>query len=335
MQQSEIRLRDLLEAERESPVIQAVTPDASTRDYFRISWRGRSSIACVYPSEFASAEHSFLDTTSLFLAAGLPVAEIYHVDEERGIIIQEDFGSIDLRTYLQNKSEAESTKHIKRAITLIPQIQRATALAFERNSVASRLSFDVEKLSSELVFFKEHYFHSLTKSPIPSHLEPDFDKELSDIVSDLAGRADELAHRDFHAANIMVAADDSLKIIDHQDARLGSQAYDLVSLLLDRVVQAPEPTRLAELIGFYLEKRAEAGLAMPTPAEFQEVFQIQTIQRCLKAVGTFSFQSAFRGKTQYLQFISPMLKIVIDTTSQLNRYPIVRTVIERSLQTST
>jgi aminoglycoside/choline kinase family phosphotransferase len=40
---------------------------------------------------------------------------------------------------------------------------------------------------------------------------------------------------DFHAANLMIDERGDLRIIDHQDASMGSPAYDLVSLLLDRV----------------------------------------------------------------------------------------------------
>jgi len=57
--------------------IEQLTPDASTREYFRVSWNGDTAIACVYPEPFVAADQSYLDVTNVFLAAGLPVAAIY------------------------------------------------------------------------------------------------------------------------------------------------------------------------------------------------------------------------------------------------------------------
>jgi hypothetical protein len=70
-------LERFLSARGEAPKIEPLTPDASTREYFRVSWRNQTAIACVYPEPFAPEEQTYLDVTKLFLAAGLPVAEVY------------------------------------------------------------------------------------------------------------------------------------------------------------------------------------------------------------------------------------------------------------------
>ena len=44
----------------------------------------------------------------------------------------------------------------------------------------------------------------------------------------------------------MVDGKGRMRIIDHQDARIGSPAYDLVSLLLDRITDTPPREWLAE-----------------------------------------------------------------------------------------
>ena len=44
-----------------------------------------------------------------------------------------------------------------------------------------------------------------------------------------------LCHRDYHSRNLMLH-DGSLYIIDFQDARMGPDTYDLVSLLRDSYV---------------------------------------------------------------------------------------------------
>jgi aminoglycoside/choline kinase family phosphotransferase len=53
-----------------------------------------------------------------------------------------------------------------------------------------------------------------------------------------------LCHRDYHTANLMVDKQNAIRIVDHQDARMGPASYDLVSLLMDR---QPAPPSLAEV----------------------------------------------------------------------------------------
>ena len=63
--------------------------------------------------------------------------------------------------------------------------------------------------------------------------------EFAELCEELETKATVLCHRDFHAANLMLDPEGRLRIIDHQDARIGSVAYDLVSFLLDRVTEPP------------------------------------------------------------------------------------------------
>ena len=140
----------------------ALTPDASTREYFRIPWaRKGSAIAAVYPEPFDPDIHPFLDLTRLFAEAKLPVPEILDVDPLNGIIVQEDFGDNQLRRFFETAADDEREAHTEQAIQLIADIQAATRLAFDRNSIASRLSFDEAKLSCDLDYFFEHYFRSM------------------------------------------------------------------------------------------------------------------------------------------------------------------------------
>jgi aminoglycoside/choline kinase family phosphotransferase len=123
-----------------------------------------------------------------------------------------------------------------------------------------------------------------------------------------------------------------LKIIDHQDARIGSTTYDLVSLLLDRVTTLPTPEWLAEKRGFFLDEREKLGLDRLDENEFAVEFRLQTVQRCLKAIGTFSFQSNFRGKTHFIQYIKPMFQIVLRACENLERFPNLQKIIKKQTE---
>src|SRR5215203_2555851 len=167
------RLHAYLESRGKQPNFQQLTPDASTREYFRVEWGNKeTAIVCIYPEPFIAAEQSYLDVTNLFLRSGLPVAPILDWDEALGAIAIADFGDRILRDELLASDHERREELIDAAIDLIPKIQAATKTAVELNSIASRLKFDVEKLNWELNFFKEHYFTTLMKAPL-SKVEDD------------------------------------------------------------------------------------------------------------------------------------------------------------------
>lgn len=321
------RLEQFLLSRNEPVTAEQLTPDASTREYFRIDWRGGTAIACVYPESFTEADQSYLDVTKLFLSCGLPVAKVLDFDERLGVIVVEDFGNRILREEMESAPAETRENLIDEAITLIPRIQAATKTAFETGSIASRLKFDMEKLTWELEFFKTHYFSTYLKKPLDSGLSLALTKEFSDISSELETKATVLCHRDFHAANLMLAERGALRIIDHQDARIGSPTYDLVSLLLDRVTEPPTPEWLSQKRRFFLDERVRLGLPEIDEEMFADEFRLQTIQRCLKAVGTFSFQSVNRGKTYFVPFIKPMFEIVLRAVENLKQFPVLQNVL--------
>ncbi len=333
---SDFRKRlEIFLSERDQPLItQQLTPDASVREYFRVNWNRKKAIACVYPEAFTAAEQSYLDVTKLFLAADLPVAEIYDFSEKLGVIVQEDFGDTILRDVLLTSGEKARENYLNETVLLIARIQAATPLAFELHSIASRLAFDFEKLSWELDFFTTHYFETFLKNPLNDADAKHFKSELDTVAEELAGMAKFLTHRDFHAANLMIDQANNLRIIDHQDARIGSVAYDLVSLLLDRVTILPTPEWLADKRRFFLAEREKLGLDKIDEEVFADEFRLQTIQRCLKAIGTFSFQSVNRGKTYFIPFIKPMFEIVLRAAENLQRFPNLQRIAERQISDS-
>ena len=307
--------------------IQQLTPDASTREYFRVFRDDATMIACVYPEAFSAKEQSYLDVTALFIRSGLPVAKIFDFDESLGIILIEDMGDTILRDVLGSTSEEKREDLLDKAIGLITRIQAATETAYDTNSIASRLRFDEEKLLWELEFFQEHYFTTYLKKPLSDEENAALRSEFIELSRELETKAKVLCHRDFHAANLMVDADGELRIIDHQDARIGSASYDLVSLLLDRVTEPQTTEWLAGKRRLFLKERTNLGLEPITEDEFTHEFRLQTIQRCLKAVGTFSFQSAIRGKSYFEPFIIPTFKIVIRAIESLDRFPILSRIL--------
>jgi len=247
------------------------------------------------------------------------------------VILQEDLGDVILRDVIVSADESRREELILEAISLIAKIQAAIEEAYELDSIASRLQFNTEKLFWELEFFKTHYFTTYKGEPLSTSDEQMLTPEFYELSKDLEMKARVLCHRDFHAANLMVDRDGRLRIIDHQDARIGSCGYDLVSLLLDRVTELPTAEWLAEKRRYFLAERQRCGLDKLDEAAFAEEFRLQTVQRCLKAVGTFSYQSVNRGKTYFVPFINPMFRIVLRALENLDRFPVIQRVLRSEL----
>jgi aminoglycoside/choline kinase family phosphotransferase len=305
---------------------------ASTRSYFINPWKKGTAVAAVYPEPFDPDVHPYLDVSRLFLHNSIPVPEIYGVDGEHGIIVQEDLGDRPLFRVYEEAPSDECDEYKERAINLIAQIQKATASAYEQKSIASRLAFDEPKLSWEFDFFLEHYFASLRHESLRHAEAAELKAELNDISAELAARPRVLCHRDFHAANLMVDASDRLRVVDHQDARMGPVTYDLVSFLLDRRAEPPSLAELRAYRLFLLEERRLLGMDALDPDEFAREFRLMTIQRGLKAIGTFSYQTAVCGRGEtYEQFIQPTFCIVLQAADWLDRFPVLRRTIRERL----
>src|SRR5204863_8597652 len=110
-------------------------------------------------------------------------------------------------------------------------------------------------------------------------------EEFADIVRELASEPPVLCHRDYHSRNLMLH-ESQLYIIDFQDARMGPDTYDLVSLLRDSYVDLPEQT-VDELMAYFLALKG----VRETEDTFRQRFHLMALQRNLKALGTFGYQT--------------------------------------------
>lgn len=309
-----------------------LTPDASTRKYFRIGWKKGTAVAAVYAEPFDPHFHPYLDVNRLFLECDLPVPEVLAVDGPLGVIVQEDLGERQLFQVYEDETEDRCDEYKEQAISLIAKIQKGTERAYSSNSIASRLAFDEAKLSWELNFFVENFFGNLRREKLRHAEKAELESELNDISAELAAVPRVLCHRDYHAANLMVDSKDQLRIIDHQDARMGPASYDLVSFLLDRQPCTPSLAELRSYRLFFLDQRRLNGLPAIDPDDFASEFRLMTIQRGLKATGTFSYQTAVSGRgLVYEQFIQPTLEIVLQAADWLEKFPTLRRMLRERI----
>ena len=121
------------------------------------------------------------------------------------------------------------------------------------------IAFDVEKLTWELRVLRQALPRGLPRrGAVASRSARRSREECRAIVEELAAEPRVLCHRDYHSRNLMLH-DGRLYIIDFQDARMGPDTYDLVSLLRDSYVDLAERAgRRADRVSSWRCKRRRA-----------------------------------------------------------------------------
>jgi N-acetylmuramate 1-kinase len=294
-----------------------LTGDASDRRYFRILVRDETAqVLAVHPGPIDFEALPFVNVARLLSQMPVPVPRILGHSNELGIIALEDLGDVTLQAHLGAASPAQHAALYRQAVSFVDTLQRRGAELTSPAYLPYGIAFDVEKLTWELQFFTKHFLEAYRGAHITAAARDALAAEYAVIAEELAGEPRVLCHRDYHSRNLMLHGG-SLYIIDFQDARMGPDTYDLVSLLRDSYVDFAE-AQVDALIAFFLALRDGRLPTRSDPAEFRRRFDVMALQRNLKALGTFGFQTTSRQNTVYIQYIPRTLTFA---RANLVRYP--------------
>jgi aminoglycoside/choline kinase family phosphotransferase len=291
-----------------------LTGDASDRRYFRIIRPdGHSLVLALHTGPIELASLAFANVAELLRQIPLPVPAILGHSDPLGILALEDLGDVTLQAHLGAATPAEHAALYRQAVAFIELLQRRGAEVDPDGHVPFGIGFDVEKLTWELEFFVKHFIEGYRGAALSAAQRAALAEEWSSIVTELASEPRVLCHRDYHSRNLMLHAD-SLCIIDFQDARMGPDTYDLASLLRDSYVDLIDRD-VDDLIAYFL---ALKGLTHGSDLEFRRRFDLMAVQRNLKALGTFGYQTMTRRNTVYIQYMPRTLHYA---RANLEKYP--------------
>jgi len=239
----------------------------------------------------------------------IPVPDILRFDAERGLLFLMDCGD----THLADKIKAEPKNIVywyQKAIEIIVAFHTRATENLTSDCPAKNLFFDEEKLMWEMDFMLEHYVQGILKNALSFDEKNKTREALGTICKALSDQNRVFTHRDYHSRNIMIH-NGKLRVIDFQDARMGPCQYDLVSLLKDSYIVIEESVR-KELLEYYIECMQRYGREIKRDP-FYKIFDWMSVQRNLKAIGTFAYQSKILGNDRYLQYIEPTLEYIKKT----------------------
>jgi len=271
--------------------------DASLRKYYRV-FQSNTSYVLMLTEPFDPASFDFLLVQRHLEKCGVPVPGVVSVDGGKGAILLEDLSD---RTMLHRLGElkGDELELFREALTLLNVFHSKTKVA---NAAVPgfKLAFDEEKLMWEVDFALEHLFGSYLKRKIPEKEFKAMRDSFVDICRRLAAEPRVFTHRDYHSRNIMLPPRGGMVCIDFQDARMGLRAYDLASILRDSYYQLSEEA-VYELVDFYLELAGKDEKI--DQAHFVKMFDLMSIQRNFKAIGSFTSFYGKRSDASYIRFV--------------------------------
>ncbi|TDJ04638.1 MAG: hypothetical protein E2O68_07845 [Deltaproteobacteria bacterium] len=283
--------------------IEKIKGDASARKYFRVKTGDSSYVVCLCDKE---AFRTFTLMQKILSNQGVPVPQIIDKDPELGYLLQEDLGGQTLWDFLagaDEKQELETYKNILDYLGLFQKVEVALS--------PSKASFNQEGLFLEIessrVFLVEKYLkYNLQEGELEL-----FKESFGELCKEASMGPFVLNHRDFHSRNIMLSG--GPVFIDFQDARGGIAQYDLASLLDDCYFEITS-ANVEKLKKYYFENYMECS----DYPRFLRDYDLISIQRLFKAVGTFAKIYVERGDDSYLKYIDRSFEKLID---RLGKYP--------------
>ena len=286
------------------PRVVPLTPDASDRRYFRILFPDAPSmVLSLYAAAFDVTKLPFVNVATLLARMPVPIPAVIGHADDLGVLALQDLGDVTLQAHLGAATPAQHAALYRQAVALIATLQRRGQELASPDYLPYGISFDVEKLTWELEFFTKHFLEAYRGVTLADDQRAALREEFAVIVQELAAEPGVLCHRDYHSRNLMLN-DGQLYLIDFQDARMGPDTYDLVSLLRDSYVDLSDPT-VDELIAYFLALKGT-----PDDATFRPRFNLMALQRNLKALGTFGYQTTARRNPVYIQYIPRTLRYV-------------------------
>lgn len=298
--------------------VSSISANGSNRQYYRLEGETHRCIAAVNGD--VRENEAFLYYAKEMKERGIRVPEIYAVNADRTIYLQEDLGDTTLYSFLTQKKKSgedindELIALYKRVLNDLVLMQtRCRDLDFAY--AYPRSDFDRQSIQWDLNYFK-YYFLKLAYIPFDEQLlENDFSRFINYLLEEDCSY---FLYRDFQARNIMIAPDGELYYIDFQGGRRGAAQYDVAALLYSAKSEIPDEIR-GLLLDYYIDRLSEV---VPIDKDaFRSKFYGYVLVRMMQAMGAYGYRGYFEKKDYFVRSI-PLAVANLRNVLKKHQFPI-------------
>ena len=282
--------------------ITKIPESGSDRTYFRIEHNNETFIATHNLN--IKENKTFISFSKHFKTLGLPVPNIFAVNEDLTIYIQEDLGTASLLNELEAYGHNDFVYTLFcKSITQLAKLQINGHVGLDYNLCLTGKEFGKQAIMSDLLYFK-YYFLDTLKLPYDKQvLLDDFDA-LSTYLTRTEYKY--FMFRDFQSRNIIVN-NNEVFFIDYQGGMQGALQYDVASLLWQAKAALSDEWK-SSLLEYYMDT-IDTLLEKPVNRSlFVSQYQGYVLIRLLQVLGAYGFRGLFERKAHFLASIPLALK---------------------------
>ena len=300
MQQTTENIKELFKKFNATAIlrIEKIPQSGSDRTYFRIYCENEKSYIATFSNNIKE-NNAFIYFSKHFKKINAPVPEVFAVNEEGNIYIQEDFGDVSLLNVLESNGQNELSLNLfKKSLNALANLQINGDKNLDYTQCITSKEFGQQAILSDLLYFK-YYFLDTLKIP--------YDKEK--LINEFEAISNYLAHadhkcfmfRDFQSRNIMVN-DNEVYFIDYQGGMKGALQYDVASLLWQAKANLTDQWK-DDLLQYYMDC-VDAQFDKPLDRTiFINQYNGYVLIRLLQVLGAYGFRGLFERKAHFLTSI--------------------------------
>lgn len=283
--------------------IESLAGDASFRRYHRIFVEDTTYLLMDAPPNKESVT-PFVHVDEI-LHQNVNVPDIIAKDLEKGFLLLQDFGTTEFAHVITDPTKCDEC-YTKAFHTLI-KLQAITPQALP--------NYDADKLASEMALFVEWFLPHIDIKPTTND-QALWQRLNQTVIDEVLSQPAVIVHRDYHSRNLMIDKNsDELGVIDFQDAVIGADTYDLVSLVRDAYIDQDESWVMDKIAEFHALKNDSRDLT-----SFIKDTNIMGVQRHLKVLGIFVRLCKRDGKERYLADIPKVMKDLLAELDWLDKH---------------
>lgn len=297
--------------------IDKLPQSGSDREYFRLTTSDQTYIATYNLNK--KENETFIAFSKHFKQQGCPVPEIYGINDDHTIYIQEDLGQTSLLDKLEQEGYTNDVYDLyKQSLAALAHMQIVGEQGLNYDLCLTAKEFGKQAILSDLLYFKYYFLDTLKQPYDKQALLDDFDA-LSNYLTHAGHK--HFMFRDFQSRNIMtrnngvvragyaIAAppQETVHFIDYQGGMKGALQYDVASLLWQAKAELPEEWK-NNLLEYYMDCVDQITGKLLDRSTFISQYNGYVLIRLLQVLGAYGFRGLFERKAHFLTSIPLALR---------------------------